>query len=552
MAERANNESKAMTTPPTTALAEQLLDLLKDCHADEEAHLQLRLIRDAQATRFEALKNSHPEIYADFIKARTGPHEVLLRNRRKRVEVITGLIENPKPSPQPEPEPAKAEWRPRFKVGQRVRVKPIGAEATGAVLEVVNIDRMNVQVMDPTTESEDPRTGASKTARWFSEEELEPYTEPTPWQLPPLPAGLAYHREDWTEEMLQGGWRPLLMGEKVMPDDQCSRPQDRFGLDMWGVVGGTGTTNADKTWNINGWFLRTLRPLPTPQPAEKAQSAGTAGESLISMIERVERDHFRTVSDTGANRCALLVWNIVRQFAGLPRIWTEDLPKYDKEKNRYLMPEGSKLLTNPKVAIAFHLAQSKKRIAKRPRCGESTVHPWDSGDYCENCGWPDENKKQEVTSVPTVGVIPPTSENPQQWVSIEGYRGLARERDSLRAQLAQSWVSVADAKPTEPEFFFFDGEDCGVMMARTGDEPEHQLEARLEYHGVTHWKHFNAPLRARADGDRDERLAFEEWAKGYHSIVDGKTDLSLHAGEYYASLTQDLWKAWQAGRGAKK
>ena len=72
-----------------------LLDLLKDAFEDEIAHLELRSIRDAQAPRFEALKETHPEIYEDFMKARTGPHEVLLRNRRKRVEELTKLIEAP-------------------------------------------------------------------------------------------------------------------------------------------------------------------------------------------------------------------------------------------------------------------------------------------------------------------------------------------------------------------------------------------------------------------------------------------------------------------------
>lgn len=75
-------------------MSDTLLDLLRDCFEDEIAHLQLRLIRDAQAPRFEALKELHPEIYADFMAARNGPHETLLRNRRKRVEVITALIES--------------------------------------------------------------------------------------------------------------------------------------------------------------------------------------------------------------------------------------------------------------------------------------------------------------------------------------------------------------------------------------------------------------------------------------------------------------------------
>ena len=70
-----------------------LLDLLKDCYEDELAHLQLRLIRDAQQPRFEALKESHPEIYKDFMAARQEWHEILLRNRKKRIEVLTEIIE---------------------------------------------------------------------------------------------------------------------------------------------------------------------------------------------------------------------------------------------------------------------------------------------------------------------------------------------------------------------------------------------------------------------------------------------------------------------------
>ena len=69
------------------------LSLLRDAFEDELAHLELRIIRDAQAPRFAALKETHPEIYADFMTARNGPHEVLLCNRRKRVEILTKLIE---------------------------------------------------------------------------------------------------------------------------------------------------------------------------------------------------------------------------------------------------------------------------------------------------------------------------------------------------------------------------------------------------------------------------------------------------------------------------
>lgn len=75
-----------------------LLALLKDAFEDEIAHLELRMIRDAQAPRFEALKSLHPEIYRDFMKARSGPHEILLRNRWRRVRVLVDLIEGTYPA----------------------------------------------------------------------------------------------------------------------------------------------------------------------------------------------------------------------------------------------------------------------------------------------------------------------------------------------------------------------------------------------------------------------------------------------------------------------
>lgn len=69
------------------------LDLLKDCYEDEIAHLSLRIIRDNQAPRFKALQETNPEIYRDFMKARTGPHEVLKRNRDKRVNALKTIVE---------------------------------------------------------------------------------------------------------------------------------------------------------------------------------------------------------------------------------------------------------------------------------------------------------------------------------------------------------------------------------------------------------------------------------------------------------------------------
>jgi hypothetical protein len=84
----------------------------------------------------------------------------------------------------------------------------------------------------------------------------------TDGKLNPPPLG-QWHREDWTPEMLAGGWRPLLLGEQECPEDESS----------WDGL----------TWENNGkahryqslglaacnWILhRTRRPLPAP-PAEE-------------------------------------------------------------------------------------------------------------------------------------------------------------------------------------------------------------------------------------------------------------------------------------------
>lgn len=48
-------------------------------------------------------------------------------------------------------------------------------------------------------------------------------------------------------------------------------------------------------------------------------------QELLDLIERVERSHFRTHGDTGAHGNALLIWNIVREAAGLQPLTKRDL-----------------------------------------------------------------------------------------------------------------------------------------------------------------------------------------------------------------------------------
>ena len=71
---------------------EILIDLLEDTFKEEIYHLKLRMIREAQKPRFEALKAIDPEIQEDFKRARR-IHDHLLRIRRLRANLLTSLIE---------------------------------------------------------------------------------------------------------------------------------------------------------------------------------------------------------------------------------------------------------------------------------------------------------------------------------------------------------------------------------------------------------------------------------------------------------------------------
>jgi len=71
----------------------RLMGLVKDCYEDEMAHTELRMIRDAQKPRFVALKEDHPEIYRDFMRAHTEVHEILRENRQKRLEILDDIIQ---------------------------------------------------------------------------------------------------------------------------------------------------------------------------------------------------------------------------------------------------------------------------------------------------------------------------------------------------------------------------------------------------------------------------------------------------------------------------
>jgi hypothetical protein len=70
---------------------------------------------------------------------------------------------------------------------------------------------------------------------------------------------------------------------------------------------------------------------------ETQESTGLkeSAETGLAVVARVEKSHFRTNHDTGANLNVLMIWNMVRKHFGLPRLELDDLPKYCVKHDRY-------------------------------------------------------------------------------------------------------------------------------------------------------------------------------------------------------------------------
>lgn len=130
-------------------------------------------------------------------------------------------------------------WTPKFKVGDRVafkeRLKIGPTNIIGAVLEV----RGDSIKLD--------------NGCWYGEGAFEL----KPWSLPEPPAGKSWHRNDFTEDMLPEGWRPLLKGEMPVKGDEVHAD----GSPTWTVF--PADRNPKTGICYEGFFYRTRRPLPS-------------------------------------------------------------------------------------------------------------------------------------------------------------------------------------------------------------------------------------------------------------------------------------------------
>jgi hypothetical protein len=85
----------------------------------------------------------------------------------------------------------------------------------------------------------------------------------TDGKIDPPPFG-QWHREDWTPEMLAGGWRPLLLGEAWIAGDWIKRTYKK----EWEEGRQNTGDILDKPTSKDTDHCRTRRPLPAP-PAEE-------------------------------------------------------------------------------------------------------------------------------------------------------------------------------------------------------------------------------------------------------------------------------------------
>lgn len=156
-------------------------------------------------------------------------------------------------------------WVPKFKVGDEVQIANPHHNWDHGLrkIEKVIMDRKRYVL-----------SGDSHETSW-PESALKPYSlSNSPWSLSrhipgfrPLRDGEEWHRTDWTEEMLEGGWRPLLKGEALLREDEIFQNSRNA---VWGNpisipwFAGTdgGETRGGDPKSI--FFIRTRRPLPEP------------------------------------------------------------------------------------------------------------------------------------------------------------------------------------------------------------------------------------------------------------------------------------------------
>lgn len=86
---------------------------------------------------------------------------------------------------------------------------------------------------------------------------------PPVWTLPTPPKGRQWHRQDWTQEHLPDGFRPLLKGERIQNGDALN--YQHHGAYGWTTINSDPAEEGHCVDEFPSYFYRTTRPIP-PEP----------------------------------------------------------------------------------------------------------------------------------------------------------------------------------------------------------------------------------------------------------------------------------------------
>lgn len=252
----------------------------------------------------------------------------------------------------------------------------------------------------------------------LSRQELESLRNPKPaWKMPEPPAGEQWHRDDFTEEDLQGGYRPLLLGEIEQPQDEVILYKDWL-KNPSSDEGGARPCDFKR---------RTRRPLPTESECRK--TSATQDVLNIDVVAEWKRDSAR------------LSW-LIANAHNLRAIIDREMNK-QKPMTQQLGPNQTKWLA------ALRSGQYKQ--------GKGLLHslPDDSycclGVACEVAGLPKQYLEDRVAYDGIEGVAP---ESLMQFLALHNRTG---DWDRISYKELNGWHELTAAN------------DYGVTFAKIAD-----------------------------------------------------------------------------------
>jgi hypothetical protein len=413
----------------------------------------------------------------------------------KRDELLSALnATTPPPAP-------RAEWKPRFKVGDRVRVE--GFQTTFTVEYLPHDSKDAYRMVGGYNAKEDELTAA-------------------PWKLPEPPMGMQWHRMDWTQDMLPEGYRPLLLGEygTINIDEFASYPNG-----VWLSVQATGPSVPGQL------HTRTRRPLPapsTPQPEEipyEETDLFHARKALLDEGMRAntlmqERDAALASASEAEKRVDrhIEVGNaIMLAVTGVVS------PLSDSEIEGRFKQLTSERDSFSSLAdeLKVKLAAAEQKAVEAERVGQADFEIYHQVRLqLVNAGCDEFKLVNEMVDE------------------------LIAQRDQARASVSV-WVPLSERAPVEkvgPEVLYYSW-GHRAWIGYVNHPADHGVRA-------THWQKLSPLPPLPVETEEGERKRFEEWALSGHA---NEFDLRRNSkGEYALSDSSTAWFAWQAALRSKK